>query len=148
MKAEIAVLIAGIGGALIGILGQIVANKIEHKNKINYMKIKWHYEERINNYKKILDFLNLNKNIVMRLLEDEIDLEEFEGYLNNALKNFYQLNTKYLIFNSKEIKKLFERYSKMVSFISKENDEKKICEEFMIIERQIEMQVKKELEKL
>ena len=57
MKAEIAVLLAGIFGGLSGIAGQIIFSKLEHKQKIEYLRIQKIHGERINIVSKLYELL-------------------------------------------------------------------------------------------
>lgn len=145
MKPEIAVLIAGIGGAFLGIVGQIIGNQINHKNKIKYFKFEINYQEKIKNYKKILDFLELHKNIIKDFLEGEMDSLELIEYSNNNLDKFLQINPGYHFFNSKQIKNLFEKYQIKIRKINKINDENEIWEKFSKLDKKIKEQIEKEL---
>jgi len=135
-----------LGGIVVTISGSLFADWRNYRRRRDYMKFQWTYEERIKNYKKILDFLNLHQKIMSYLFEeDKIELEDFEELSQDKLNEFYQLSSGYHFFNSKEVKGLFNEYAKKIKFPSKENDENKICQEFRNIGSKIRIQIEKDI---
>jgi len=150
----------GVGGIIVGSVITILGSRgiakenqnyelkrleKEHKKRIEYMKFQWTYEERIKNYKKIIDFLGSQENIINGLGRGEIDFPEFKEYVWEDLIKFYKLNPEYYFFNSKDITILFEEYVEKMNSLPKEWDGNKIYEEFVRLRNQIKTQIEKEI---
>ncbi len=125
MEPEIAVLIAGIGGATLGILGQLLGNYIQHKNKINYMEKQFLFKRKIESYETILKSLNEERYILNRLKnKDKISQKEFSE-LEKAFEKYKEIQEKVDIWTKEKIKHNFHDYLNWQDLLTKINQDKK-----------------------
>ena len=128
MKTEIAVLIAGIGGATIGILGQIISNYFQHKQQII----------RINHERKIELFLNLAYDLenetkeyckIIRDIHKKKKINSLHTNKFNKIHNKYEMkehSSKISFFRNKKINRLAQKYYGEIIEIKKMLEKKEI----------------------
>lgn len=99
MKPEVAVLLAGISGGILGIFGQIIGNKMNQKNKINSIIKEQILREKIESFKKVY---SITCEIKKGLIEYITTLKKEKDPLNKLI---LELNNEIFLFSSKKLLK-------------------------------------------